>query len=337
MPDRLPDDRAQAWFPGHTYTNRHQDAAQLVTPKRQAGLKVSVCLPARNEAPTVGAICTVIRQRLMGSDGLVDELIVMDSLSSDGTAEIAAAAGATVIAPSDALDQVSPGASGKGAALWASLASTNADLIVWLDADTRNFGEHFITRLVAPLLLHRDLKLVKAFYDRPLLAGDAFSAAGGGRVTELVVRPMLNLFYPALAGVIQPLAGECALRRDALMQLPFVAGYGVEVALLIDLVEKWGLDALGQADLGVRIHRNRDLRELGGMSFDILRTMLDRFEDLGLLKVADRLDSPLAQFWDRDLRVQPAAENVELPPLAEVLATATREGLRFRVPEPRVR
>jgi glucosyl-3-phosphoglycerate synthase len=337
MPDHLPDAAARAWFPGHTYTDHSEDATQLAALKQEADLRVSVCLPARNEAATVGSICTVVIDRLMGPNGLVDELLVMDSGSSDRTAEIAAAAGARVVAPSDALHQVAPGASGKGAALWSSLASTTADLIVWLDADTRNLGEHFVTRLVAPLLRQPELKLVKAFYDRPLVAGDAFSAAGGGRVTELVVRPTLNLFYPALAGVIQPLAGECALRRDALMQLPFVSGYGVEVALLIDLVEKWGLDALAQADLGVRIHRNRDLRELGGMSFEILRTMLDRFEDLGLLKIADPLEGPMAQFWDRELRVQAPAPSLELPPLAEVLATGTGEGLPFRAQRPPVR
>jgi glucosyl-3-phosphoglycerate synthase len=337
MPDHLPDAGARAWFPRHTYTDQSEDATKLAVMKREADLRLSVCLPARNEAPTVGSICTVIKDRLMGPEGLVDELIVMDSGSSDQTAEIAAAAGATVIPPSHALDQVAPGAFGKGAALWSSLASTTTELIVWLDADTRNIGEHFVTRLVAPLLRHPELKLVKAFYDRPLIAGDAFSAAGGGRVTELVVRPMLNLFYPALAGVIQPLAGECALRRDALMQLPFVSGYGVEVALLIDLVEKWGLDALGQADLGVRIHRNRDLQQLGVMSFEIFRTMMDRFEDLGLLKIADPLEVPLAQFWDRELQVQAPSPSVELPPLAEVLANGTGEGPRFRAPRPRVR
>jgi glucosyl-3-phosphoglycerate synthase len=332
MPDHFPNADAQAWFQGHTYTDHAEDATGLAALKRESELRVSVCLPARNEAATIASICAVIRDRLMGRQGLVDELIVMDSGSSDRTAEIAAGAGATVIAPSDALDQVAPGASGKGAALWASLASTTADLIVWLDADTRNLDEQFVSRLVAPLLRDPELKLVKAFYDRPLVAGDAISAAGGGRVTELVVRPMLNLFYPALAGVIQPLAGESALRREALMQLPFVSGYGVEVALLIDLVEKWGLEALAQADLGVRIHRNRDLRELGSMSFEILRTMMDRFEDLGLLKLGEALDVPFAQFWDRELRVEPPAPSVELPPLADVLATGTAEGLPFRAP-----
>jgi glucosyl-3-phosphoglycerate synthase len=314
--------------------HRAEDPVELATLKRASKLRVSVCLPARNEAATVGSICTVIKDRLMNTRGLVDELIVMDSGSSDRTAEIAAAAGASVFAPSEALDQVAPGTFGKGAALWSSLACTTADIVVWLDADTRNLGEHFVTRLVAPLLRHRDLMLVKAYYDRPLVAGDAFSAASGGRVTELVVRPMLNLFYPALAGVIQPLAGECAVRRDALMQLPFVAGYGVEVALLIDLVEKWGLDAIAQADLGIRIHRNRDLQELGGMSFEILRTMMDRFEDLGLLKIVDPPEAALAQFRDRDLRVMRPTEYVELPPLAKVLASGTREGLPFRAPQP---
>jgi glucosyl-3-phosphoglycerate synthase len=318
MPDGFPDPLAHAWFRDHTYRSRAEDPVQLAATKRAAGVRVSVCLPALNEAPTVGAICTIVRDRLMGPEGLVDELIVIDSGSTDGTADAAASAGATVIG-FDRAQEVAPTASGKGAALWSSLASATGDLVVWLDSDTKNFGEHFVSRLVAPFLRDPALKLVKAFYERPIGEGDTFSAAGGGRVTELVVRPMIDLFLPALAGVIQPLAGECAVRRDALIQIPFMAGYGVDVAILIDVVEKWGLDALAQADLGVRIHRNRDLMELGRMSFDIIRTMVGRFEDLGLMKAAGPPDAALVQFLEGEAHLSNSAELAELPPLASVL------------------
>jgi glucosyl-3-phosphoglycerate synthase len=318
MPEQLPDSRAQAWFESHTYSGE-VDVGELVSAKSASRSRISVCLPARNEASTIGVICRVIRDRLMQADGLVDELIVIDSGSSDGTAEIASAAGAAVLRPEEAPGDAAS-VPGKGAALWRSVAAATGDIVVWLDSDTRNFSEHFVTRLVAPLLLRPDLKLVKAFYDRPLATGDSLANDGGGRVTELAVRPLLNLLYPALSGVIQPLAGECALRREALMQLPFVAGYGVEVALLIDVVERWGLDALGQADLGVRVHRNRDLLELGQMSFEILHTLMLRFEDLGLLKSADPLERSLVQFQGRRLKVSQAAAREQLPPMKGVLA-----------------
>lgn len=318
MSPELPDPRARAWFAGHTYS-RAEDAAALAELKRSAGLRVGVCLPALNEAATVGAICSIIGQRLMGAGGLVDELIVLASGSTDGTAEVAAAAGATIAGRHPALDRVAPGIVGKGTALWSSLATSSSDIVVWLDADTRNFGEHFVTRLVGPLLRDHDLKLVKAFYERPLVAPDGSLAPGGGRVTELTVRPMLNLFYPSLAGVIQPLAGECAVRRVPLLELPLVAGYGVEVALLIDLVERWGVNALAQADLGVRIHRNRDLEELTRMAFEVLRTMVIKFEDLGLLKAAEPLAGTLAQFRGKAARVSAECDVLQLPPVGEVL------------------
>jgi glucosyl-3-phosphoglycerate synthase len=318
MPEELPDPLAHAWFRDHTYRSRAEDPTQLAAIKRATGMRVSVCLPALNEAPTVGAICTIVTDGLMGPEGLVDELIVIDSGSTDGTADVAASAGATVIG-FDRAQEVAPTASGKGAALWSSLAAATGDIVVWVDSDTKNFGEHFVSRLVAPFFRDPGLKLVKAFYERPIGEGDTFSAAGGGRVTELVVRPMINLFYPALAGVIQPLAGECAVRRNALMEIPFMAGYGVDVAILIDVVEKWGLDALAQADLGVRMHRNRDLMELGRMSFDIIRTMVGRFEDLGVMKAAGPPDTALIQFSEGNLQLRNAAELVELPPLASLL------------------
>ena len=318
MPKGLPDPLAHAWFRDHTYSSRAEHPAQLAATKRAAGMRVSVCLPALNEAPTVGTICRTVRDGLMGPEGLVDELIVIDSGSSDGTADVAASNGATVIG-FDRAQAVAPTASGKGAALWSSLAAATGDIVVWLDSDTKNFGEHFVSQLVAPFFRDPGLKLVKAFYERPIGDGDTFSAAGGGRVTELVVRPMINLLYPALAGVIQPLAGECAVRRNALMEIPFMAGYGVDVAILIDVVEKWGLDVLAQADLGVRMHRNRDLMELGRMSFDIIRTMVGRFEDLGVLKAAGPRDPGLVQFLEDEPHLTNSVELVELPPVASVL------------------
>ncbi|MDP9233224.1 MAG: glucosyl-3-phosphoglycerate synthase [Actinomycetota bacterium] len=319
MSDQLRDAGAQAWFASHTCSTGSEDTAELAATKRALGLRISVCIPALNEASTIGPICEVIARTLMGPQGLVDELIVVDPGSTDGTGQVAMAAGATVVSRHAALNEVAPGAGGKGAALWSSLASATGDIVVWLDADTKNFSAHFVTGLVAPLLHDANLRLVKAFYERPLVAGENLSAAEGGRVTELVVRPMLNLFYPSLAGVIQPLAGECAVRRADVMQLPFVGGYGVEVALLIDVVERWGLGAVAQADLGVRIHRNRDLLELGQMSFEILRTMMGRFEDLGLLKAVDPPQDSFAQFRDGQLSVIASSELVEIPPLASVL------------------
>jgi glucosyl-3-phosphoglycerate synthase len=274
-------------------------------------------LPALNEAETIGAICKIVTERLMQPDGVVDELLVIDSGSHDDTVDVATAAGARVIRSRPNNNMPATEAAGKGVALRNSLACATGDVVVWLDSDTRNFSEHFVTRLVAPILREPELKLVKAFYERPLVAAGAVIEEGGGRVTELVVRPLLNLYYPRLAGVIQPLAGECALRREAIMELPLLSGYGVEIALLIDLVERWGLSALGQADLGRRIHRNRALPELGSMAFEILRTMLQRFDDLGLLKSALPIDVPFAQFRGSEPHVTSAAELSELPPLTQ--------------------
>jgi glucosyl-3-phosphoglycerate synthase len=318
MPHQLPDSRARAWFETHTFNNEVLPDT-LLSAKAAAGSRLSVCLPALNEASTVGTICNTIRETLMGPHGLVDELIVIDSGSNDGTAAVAIAAGAMAVRADELTPDVAPGITGKGAALWKSLAAATGDLVVWLDSDTRNFSAHFVTRLVAPLLDNQNLKLVKAFYERPLENPDGLSREGGGRVTELLVRPLINLFYPLLSGVIQPLAGECAFRRDALMQLPFVAGYGVEVALLLNLVERWGLSALGQSDLGMRIHRNRDLLELGEMSFEILHTLLLKFDELGLLKSTDPLGRTLAQFRGLELDVTEVAELVQLPPFAQIL------------------
>jgi glucosyl-3-phosphoglycerate synthase len=244
---------------------------ELVAAKDRTGTTISVCLPARNEEATVGAIVANVRRNLVDHAPLVDEVVVMDDGSEDATAEAAAWEGARVFAVDDVLPDL-PRGSGKGNALWKSLYVCEGDVIVWLDADVRNFGPHFVTRLVGPLLTDPRVGFAKGFYRRPLHG----EATGGGRVTELMARPLISSLFPHLAGFVQPLSGEYAGRRALLETVPFVEGWGVEIGLLIDLVANFGIDAIAQADLEVREHRNRTLEELGPQAMAILVTGLRR-------------------------------------------------------------
>ena len=244
---------------------------ELVAAKARTGTTISVCLPARNEEATVGAIVANVRRNLVDHAPLVDEVVVMDDGSDDATAEAAAWEGARVFAVEDVLPDL-PRGSGKGNVLWKSLYVCEGDVIVWLDADVRNFGPHFVTRLVGPLLADPRVGFVKGFYRRPLHG----EATGGGRVTELMARPLISSLFPHLAGFVQPLSGEYAGRRTLLETVPFVEGWGVEIGLLIDLVANFGIDAIAQADLDVREHRNRTLEDLGPQAMAILVTGLRR-------------------------------------------------------------
>lgn len=290
------DAAVETWFARHTVTNPSFGPEELRRTKADAGLTIGVCLPALDEAATIGPICEVITSELV-ADGVVDELMVIDSGSTDRTVEIASECGATVHRAHDLIPEVpvldDPG---KGESLWKSLAVLHTDIVVWLDSDTRNFGSHFVTRLVAPMLRDPDVVFTKAFYERPLHADDGPARPGGGRVTEVAIRPLVNLLYPALAGFVQPLSGEYAGRRSALIEMPFGTGYDVDLLLLIDLVERYGLDRIIQVDLGTRVHRNRPAEELGRMSFEIFRSLLERLEDGGRLKLADPLPETLTQF-----------------------------------------
>ena len=227
---------------------------------------ISVCLPARNEAPTIGAIVAEA-VRL----DRVAEVVVLDDGSTDDTAAVAAAAGARVVVESSVLPDAGPG-SGKGNAMWKSLYACRGDIVCWVDADLRNFRGEYIERLCAPLLEQPDTMFVKAFSTR------SFEGAptGGGRVTELVARPLLSLLFPKLADIVQPLGGEYAARRSALEVLPFVEGWGVELGLLIDVVDRFGRDAVAQVDLDVREHRNRSLEELGAQALAVMTIALRR-------------------------------------------------------------
>jgi glucosyl-3-phosphoglycerate synthase len=268
------------WFGKRTFHYSQFEPAKLRAAKERLGLTVSVCLPTRDEAATVGTIVKTLRKSLLERSRLIDEIVVMDAGSVDDTVTIALAEGARVFREQDVLPEVGPG-SGKGEALWKSLHACRGDLLCWIDADIRNFHPRFVQGLLGPLLMDPGVLLVKAFYERPIRERNALRSTGGGRVTELVARPLLNLLWPQLAGVVQPLAGEYAGRRVALEQVPFSSGYGVELGLLVDLAERFGLDAIAQVDLERRVHRNQDVQALGRMSFGILQAVFQRLVEEG--------------------------------------------------------
>jgi len=262
---------ARRWYERRTSRAADWPIGKLQAAKQTA--TVSVVVPALNEEATVASVVRCVRE-LADSTGLVDEIVVMDSGSTDGTAAAAAAAGARVESAADVLPSAGHRA-GKGEVLWKSLAATSGDLVVFLDADVESVEPHFVLGLLGPLLADPQVSLVKGFYERPL-AGVA--GAAGGRVTELVARPLLNLFFPALAGVIQPLSGEYAGRRVLLESLPFDSGYGIETALLLDTLRVAGLDAIAQVDLGERRHAHQDHLALGRMASEITQAVLSRVD-----------------------------------------------------------
>lgn len=271
-------EEVERWLADRSWSAADRPLGQLLSAKRAAGSTVSVVLPALNEEATVGEIVEVIRRDLI--EGLpvplVDELVVIDSGSTDRTAEVAAKAGARVVHRDEVLPRI-PALPGKGEVLWRSLLVTTGDIVCFVDADLRDFSASFVSGIVGPLLTDPDVRFVKAMYDRPL--GTEFeglsstkSHGQGGRVTELVARPLLNLHWPQLAGFVQPLGGEYAVRRELLERLPFPVGYGVELGLLVDALHTAGLDALAQVDVGVRLHRHQDGQALGRMAAAIYRT-----------------------------------------------------------------
>ncbi len=234
--------------------------------KDELGVRVSLCLPARNEVATIGEIV-----RKVAAHPLLDEVLVVDDHSVDGTAGAAAREGARVVDAATTLAAYGTGP-GKGQALWKATACATGDLLAFIDADVREFSPHYVVGLLGPLLTDPGVGFVKAFYERP---GDGHPR-GGGRVTELVARPLLHLLFPHLAGLVQPLAGEFAARRHVLEAVPFVDGYGVDIGLLIDVAAQFGVEVMAQVDLGVRLHRNRPLPELGPMATVVLMTALQR-------------------------------------------------------------
>ncbi|MGI9595393.1 MAG: glucosyl-3-phosphoglycerate synthase [Acidimicrobiales bacterium] len=264
---------------------------------------ITVALPAKDEAATVGPIVAAIRDQLVDRIPLVDELLVMDDLSTDDTASLARDAGATVLSTNAVLPQY--GAGGKGEALWKSLRASTGDLIVWCDADIRNFDTRFIIGCLGPLLTDDDVGFIKGFYRRPL----SEDGEGGGRVTELVARPLIASLFPELDAMVQPLSGEFGGRRELLEQVPFSRGYAVDLGLLIDLSRRFGSSCIGQVDLGSRVHRNRPLRQLGPQSAAIMAMAVRRS---GIDLPAGPLTMRRPEFGDATVEVG------DLPPLQEL-------------------
>jgi glucosyl-3-phosphoglycerate synthase len=303
---------ARAWFDRRTTRATDWPVPDLLAAKGDT--RVAVVLPTLDEEATVGRIVARIRRDLVVRAPLVDELVVMDSGSTDRSVEVAARAGATVVRREEVLTHLPP-RPGKGEVLWRSLAATSGDVVVFVDSDLTDFSSTFVTGLLGPLLTDPSVQFVKATYDRPLRSGDVELPAGGGRVTELVARPLLALHWPQLAGFVQPLGGEYAARRSLLERLAFPCGYGVEFGLLVDTFRTVGLDAMAQVDLDRRKHRNSDLHKLGRMAIEILQVAESR--------LGRPVDGPavLTQFVRSGAGyrvVEADMSELERPPMAEV-------------------
>jgi nucleotide-binding universal stress UspA family protein len=309
------------WFAENTYhADEFADLNLLLDNKRRQGLTISVVLPALNEEATIGKVVRTIKGALMEDVPLIDELLVMDSRSTDRTRDIAESLGVPVFVHQDILPRYGLHR-GKGEALWKSLHVTHGDLVFWIDTDITNIHPRFVYGLMGPLLLNPAVQYVKGFYRRPLRVDGKLQAGGGGRVTELTARPLLNLFFPELSGVIQPLSGEYGGRRRMLEQLPFYTGYGVETGLLIEVLEKFGLSALAQVDLMERIHRNQPLQALSKMSFAIIQVVINKLEQRFGPDLLEDVNTSMKLISQEDdnfyLDVQEIIE-YERPPMTEI-------------------
>lgn len=267
---------ARSWHSRNTFSHRRFPAQRLAAERTAT---VSVCLPARNEAVTIGPILAELT--MLAEGGVIDQIVVVDH-STDGTGEIARSFGAEVHDQERLMPEHGP-VLGKGDAMWRSLRVLTGEIVCFLDADSEQFGAHFACGLIGPLLCEREIAFVKGFYRRPFRVGEVTLPDGGGRVTELTARPLLNMFYPDLAAVEQPLAGEVAARRSLLERLPFVSDYGVDIALLLDAYRAVGLDAIAQVDLEVRQNAHQPLRDLGPMAFAVMQAVAARLERDGRL------------------------------------------------------
>lgn len=310
------------WLKTNTFHHSEfQDLGRLVEEKQKKSLKISLCFPTLNEEKTVGKEILIMRSELMGRYPLLDEIIVIDSGSIDRTREVAEAYGAVFYKANDIL----PGLEkfkGKGENLWKALYIAKGDIIVYLDADIKNIHHRFAYGLIGPLLTHSHIKFTKAFYDRPIAIGkNKLRPTGGGRVTELVIRPLFSLFFPELTQFMQPLSGEYAGYRDIFEKIRFPIGYGVETSMIIDIYKKWGLDVMAQVDLDRRVHRNQDTKALGKMSFVILKTFIDRKTQLGLIDLKEDLYDEMIQYNLVKNEIVPEILKIkgrERPPIIEI-------------------
>jgi len=295
------------------------DLLHMIEEKEKQGLTISLCIPTLNEEKTVGKEIVILKSELMTRYPLLDEIAVIDSGSVDKTREVAASFGADVYLASDILPQVGD-KRGKGENLWKAIYQLKGDIIVYVDADIKNIHPRFVYGLVAPLIYRPHVSYVKAFYDRPLAFSQGIRPSGGGRVTEILIRPLFSLFMPELTAIIQPLSGEYAIRRNVAEAIPFPIGYGVETSHLIDVYRTRGLEAFAQTDLDQRVHRNQDTLSLGRMSFGILQTFIRRLEALDIVDHID-LQSVMRQFRVKNAAYEQQEFTIleeERPPMLEI-------------------
>jgi len=285
------------WLNKNTYHySEFGDLHRLVEEKQKKNLKISLCLPTLNEEKTIAKEIIIMKSELMTRYPLVDELIVIDSGSTDKTVDIAGSFGADVHIANEILPHLDQ-FKGKGENLWKALFITKGDIIVYIDADIKNIHHRFAYGLIGPLLRYDHIKYTKAFYDRPISIGkNKIRPTGGGRVTELVIRPLFSLFYPELTQILQPLSGEYAGFREIFEKIPFPIGYGVETSMILDIYQKWGLNVMAQVDLDRRIHRNQDTKALGRMSFAIIKTFINRQKRSGLIELKEELFDEIIQY-----------------------------------------
>ena len=313
--------KIEQWLKKHTFHHSEfWDIQQMVRDKQEQGLTISLCLPTLNEEKTIGKEVVIFKSELMDRYPLLDEIAVIDSGSTDNTCQIAESFGADVYQSKDILPEVGF-KRGKGENLWKAIYQLKGDVIVYVDADIKNIHPRFAYGLVAPLIYRPEIKYVKAFYDRPLAFSQGVRPSGGGRVTEILVRPLFSLFFPELTAIIQPLSGEYAVRREVLEQIPFPIGYGVETAHLIDVYMKFGMEAFGQTDIDQRVHRNQATRDLGRMAFGILQSFLGRAEALDLIKGLPDMSHIMRQFQvnnEQYEQVEYKINEEERPPMREI-------------------
>ena len=318
----------EKWLARNTFHHgEFWDIIKLVEEKEKKGMTISLCIPTLNEEKTIGKEVLILRSELMERYPLVDEFAVIDSGSSDRTLEVAKNYGADVYLASDILPEVGD-KRGKGENLWKAIHQLKGDVICYVDADISNIHPRFVYGLVAPLIKQEEVQYVKAFYDRPLNYSSGLRSSGGGRVTEILIRPLFSLFYPELTNVIQPLSGEYAARREVLEMIPFPIGYGVETSHLLDLYEKFGLNAFAQTDLDRRVHRNQTTNALGKMSFGILQTFFNRLHAQGKIDQMPDIETFYRRFEVEDGVYSQLIQEVieeERPPMIEI------EGYRKRI------
>lgn len=317
------------WLETNTFHHSEfWDLRELVRAKEEAGLTVSLCIPTLNEERTIGKEVIIFKSELMDRYPFVDEFAVIDSGSEDNTLAIAASYGADTYLSSEILPQYGS-KPGKGENLWKAIHQLSGDIICYVDADIKNIHPKFVTGLVAPLLYRPEIKYVKAFYDRPLAVPGGTRPSGGGRVTEILVRPLFSLFFPELTALLQPISGEYAVRREVLERLPFPIGYGVETSHLIDLYQSEGLAAFAQTDLDRRVHRNQATIDLGKMAFGILQTFLNRLRHYGIAAELPEFDGIFRQIQAEGRRYElshrPMPEE-ERPPMITLPEYRERHG-----------